>query len=110
MNRSRFIPETAHLAHEGTILASGVLPEGIKAPFEHAWGYLSGPREMEAHRHHKEEIYFFFRGNGYVIVDGDRQAVAAGDVVEIPPDAVHTVGNECDKELLWAALWWEISE
>ena len=44
---TRFDPETANKAHAGTILASGVLPKGLNAPFEHAWGYLNGPGEME---------------------------------------------------------------
>ena len=33
---SRFDPEHADKAHGGTILASGVLPEGLRAPFRHA--------------------------------------------------------------------------
>lgn len=108
MNRTRFDPSTAQLAHADTILASGVLPEGVCAPFDHAWGYLAGPGEMEIHSHHKEEVYFFFQGEGYVMVDGEKQPVACGDVVEVPPDAMHTVGNEKDSPLLWAALWWNI--
>ncbi len=108
MNRTRFDPGTAQRAHAGTILASGVLPEGVKAPFEHAWGYLDGPGEMERHSHHKEEVYFFFAGHGYVVVGEERQPVGPGDVVEIPPDALHTVGNESDAQLLWAALWWDV--
>lgn len=110
MNRTRFDPAAARKAHADTILASGVLPAGMKAPFDHAWGYLAGPGEMEIHRHHKEEVYFFFEGEGYVMVDGERQAVSCGDVVEVPPDALHTVGNEADKPLLWAALWWDTKD
>ena len=108
MNRTKFKPLTAQKAHADTILASGVLPDGVKAPFDHAWGYLGGPGEMEAHRHYKEEVYFFFDGEGYVVVDGEKQPVGPGDVVEVPPDAVHTVGNESDQPLLWAALWWNV--
>ena len=35
---------------------------------------------------------------------------APGDVVRIPPDAMHTVVNRREAELLWAALWWPIME
>jgi len=107
MQRSRFSTETAALAHENTILASDVLPQGIKAPFGHAWGYLDHPAQMDAHTHPKAEVYFFFKGNGFVQVDGEKEPVAPGDVIYIPPDALHTVINEENAELLWAAFWWD---
>lgn len=105
--KSSFNPLTASMAHEGTILASPVLPKGMEGPFDHAWGYLSGVGEMERHRHPKEEVYFFFKGNGFVFVDGEEIPVTVGDVVRIPSDALHTVINRENAELLWAALWWE---
>ena len=106
---SKFSKETAYGAHGNTILCSKVLPAGVtETPFDHAWGYLDHPGEMEAHRHHTEEIYFFFKGHGYVTVDGERAEVQNGDVVRIPPDALHTVGNESNDELLWAAFWWPV--
>ncbi|MBR0463515.1 MAG: cupin domain-containing protein [Clostridia bacterium] len=107
---SRFDPLTAKSAHAGTILASGVLPTGLNAPFEHAWGYLNGPGEMEPHTHHKEEIYIFTKGNGFVKVDGVRYPVGPGDVAYIPPDALHSVLNEGQGVLEWAAFWWIIME
>ena len=58
----------------------------------------------------KEEVYFFFKGEGFVRIDGIETAVVPGDVVRIPPDAMHTVVNRQDNELLWAALWWPIME
>ena len=91
-------------AHAGTILAGVVLPEGLRSPFDHEWGYLNGPGAMEPHTHHKEEVYIFTKGNGFVVVDGP------GDVAYIPPDALHSVVNESDGELEWAAFWWDIME
>ncbi len=105
---SRFDPAKAQKAHEGTILASDVLPAGLLAPFDHAWGYLNGPGAMEPHTHHKEEVYVFTKGNGYVIVDGTRYLVGPGDVAYIPPDALHSVANEAEGVLEWAAFWWDI--
>jgi len=104
---SKFDPQTAEKAHENTILASPVLPDGVPAPFGHAWGYLDAPGIMEVHSHPTEEVYFFFKGNGFVEVDGERMPTAPGDVAYIPPNAMHTVINEENAELLWAALWWE---
>ena len=101
-----FDPQKGVKAHQDTILAGPVMPEGLEAPFEHAWGYLDKPGEMERHRHPKEEVYFFFRGTGFVFVDGEEIPVQPGDVVRIPADALHTVINRQNEALLWAALWW----
>lgn len=107
MNIARFEITTASPAHEGTILASPVLPEGMPAPFGHAWGYLAGNGEMDAHAHPTREVYFFFEGQGIVMVDGERAPVGPGDVVDIPENASHTVVNESGRPLKWAALWWK---
>ena len=98
--KSNFNPMTAASAHENTILAAPVLPAGMPAPFDHAWGYLDKPGEMERHRHPKEEV------TGFVFVDGEEIPVQPGDVVRIPANALHTVINRGNEELLWAALWW----
>ena len=105
---TRFEKATAEELHQGTILGGPVLPKGLEAPFEHAWGYLDQPGEMEYHKHYKEEVYFFFKGNGFVRIDGVETPVAPGDVVRVPPDAMHTVVNRENAELLWAALWWNV--
>ena len=108
--KSHFSVEDAVKAHQDTILAAPVLPEGMPAPFDHAWGYLNQPGEMEYHQHDKEEVYFFFKGTGHVRIDGVEIPVAAGDVVRIPPNAMHTVINHDENILLWAALWWPTSK
>ena len=105
-----FDPQRGVKAHQDTILAGPVLPTGMKAPFDHAWGYLNTPGEMEYHKHNKDEIYFFFKGTGFVRIDGEDIPVVPGDVVRIPPDAMHTVVNKEHAELLWAAFWWPIME
>ncbi|MBQ4437091.1 MAG: cupin domain-containing protein [Clostridia bacterium] len=105
---SRFDLAKARKAHGGTILASAVLPEGLHSPFDHAWGYLNGPGAMEVHKHHKEEVYIFTKGSGFVVVDGTRYPVSPGDVAYIPPDALHSVVNEAEGVLEWAAFWWDI--
>jgi mannose-6-phosphate isomerase-like protein (cupin superfamily) len=106
MKTSRFDKARATPAHNGTILSMPVLPTGVTAPFRHAWGYLETSGEMEGHAHPTEEVYFFHRGRGVVVVGAEERAVAPGDVIEIPPDAYHTVRNETEEPLLWFALWW----
>ena len=108
--KSNFDPNHAEKAHLNIILAAPVMPEGLVSPFDHAWGYLDKPGEMEYHKHYKEEVYFFFKGNGFVRIDGEEIPVTVGDVVRIPPDAMHTVVNRENAELLWAALWWNVME
>ena len=105
---TRFDPINAHTAHGDTILAGPVLPAGLLSHFDHAWGYLKGPGTMEPHTHHKEEVYIFTKGYGYVVVDGTRYLVGPGDIAYIPPDALHSVVNESEGELEWAAFWWSV--
>ena len=106
MNISRFDKLTATGSHNNTILASHVLPEGMSAPFDHAWGYLENGGEMEGHTHHTSEVYFVFAGSGTVVVGDERAKISCGDVIEIPPDAYHTMICDQNATLLWAALWW----
>lgn len=107
MNIQRFDPATARKAHNGTILASAFVPAGMKPPFDSAWGYLEDHSAMEAHAHPTEEIYVVIRGTGIVQVGEERREVGPGDVIEIPPDALHTMACEAGGPLLWAALWWK---
>jgi mannose-6-phosphate isomerase-like protein (cupin superfamily) len=107
MNIQRFIKEKASLGHSGTILASAFLPEGIKAPFEGAWGYLENRAAMEAHAHGTHEIYVVICGQGIMQIGQEERPVGPGDVIDIPPNAMHTIYTEDGGPLLWAALWWQ---
>jgi len=104
---SRFDKSAAPGGHNDTILAGSCLPEGMKAPFDAAWGYLEGMSMMEPHSHPTDEIYTVFSGKGYCHVDGEKFPVLPGDIVEIPPGATHTMECEAGETLLWAAFWWE---
>ncbi|MFO7695587.1 MAG: cupin domain-containing protein [Anaerolineae bacterium] len=106
MNVARFDKTLASPGHNGTILAMDVLPAGMRAPFQHAWGHLQPHSTMEGHSHTNAEIYFFHSGTGTVIVGDEEAPVSPGLVVEIPSDTWHTVRNDSDGELLWFALWW----
>jgi len=107
MKITRFDKNTAPGGHNDTILAGGVLPEGMKAPFDHAWGYLENGGEMEGHAHPTDEVYFVFAGNGFVVVGDEKVAVTCGDVIEIPPNVYHTMCCAENDTFLWAALWWK---
>ena len=104
---SRFNKETAPKAHNGTILAGRVLPEGMKAPFGDAWGYLEGKSFMEGHSHPTDEVYLVFGGKGYCHIGEEQFEVKPGDVVEIPANVTHTMECVEGETLLWAAFWWD---
>jgi mannose-6-phosphate isomerase-like protein (cupin superfamily) len=110
MQASSFDPSALRPAHGGTIKSGPILPEGFHPPFGHAWGYLEGPCQMEAHSHPTEEVYIFMAGEGVVAVDGEERIMKPGDVVNITPNAAHTVRNEREEPLLWAAFWWTVPE
>lgn len=105
----RFDPASAEKSHEGTILASDVLPAGMTAPFLHKYGYLENNQSMAGHKHATDEIYIVFSGTGYVTVGGENKAVGPGDVIAIPANVWHTMmcTNKDQGPFLWAALWWD---
>jgi len=107
INKSRFDKNTASGGHNNTILSSAVLPKGMSAPFAHAWGYLENGKEMEGHSHPSDEIYLVFAGKGTVVVGDEKAEVSCGDIIEIPPNAYHTMICGENTTLLWAALWWK---
>lgn len=106
--KKKFDPLKATRSHEGTILASGVVPDGYEVPFEHAYGYLLNNQTMAGHAHETDEIYIVLEGTGYVTVGGRNRRVSAGDVVAIPPNVWHTMmcTDTDSAPFLWAALWW----
>jgi mannose-6-phosphate isomerase-like protein (cupin superfamily) len=85
------------------------MPDGFKAPFSHAYGYLMNSQSMAGHAHATDEIYLVLSGSGYVTIGGKNRAVSTGDLVAIPPNIWHTMMcTDKDKApFLWAALWWE---
>lgn len=111
--RKKFDPNHAYSSHWGTILAADVVPEGFKAPFSHAYGYLlETGKTMGGHAHAFEEIYIVLSGSGYVIQGGNNKAVKAGDVITVPANIWHTMlcTDKDEAPFLWAALWWDSAE
>jgi mannose-6-phosphate isomerase-like protein (cupin superfamily) len=62
-------------------------------------GYLELANEFEVavggevfpHSHPTHEFYFVMTGRGTMVVADEERAVAPGDLVYIPPDAVHSL-------------------
>jgi mannose-6-phosphate isomerase-like protein (cupin superfamily) len=106
MNVTRFDKNQARWGHHNTMMAMDALPPGVVAPFKHAWCWLPAHGAMEGHTHPAEEVYIFFGGQGVVVVGNEERPAMPGDVVEVPPDAFHTVKNPSDDEMTWLTLWW----
>ena len=102
----RFSKETATPSHNGTILASEVVPDVLNCPFGHAYGYLEDGNSMETHAHETKEFYVFFEGTGTMTVGEETEPVGPGDVVAIPSGMPHSVTAQKGEKLLFAAFWW----
>ncbi len=107
---SRFDKSLAEPVHNGTILGMKAFSSGMGEPFSHLYGHLETNGIMDGnrrgHAHPTAEIYIVMAGAGFVIIDDEEAAVVAGDVVEIPRNAAHTMENRSGAPLTWLAIWW----
>lgn len=46
---------------------------------------------VHPHTHPTHEFYFVMNGRGVMIIEGEERSVEPGDLVYIPPDAVHSL-------------------
>ncbi|MHB1711297.1 MAG: cupin domain-containing protein [Acidimicrobiales bacterium] len=58
----------------------------LVSEFEVAGGGLVDP-----HAHPTHEFYYVLSGRGVMIVSGEERQIAQGDLVHIPPNAVHSL-------------------
>ena len=106
----RFDKEKAYPVHAGTILGMKAFSDEMRAPFEHLYGHLETNGIMDGsrqgHAHPTAEIYLVLEGEGIVIINDEEAPVRAGDVIEIPRNAAHTMENRSGRPLTWLAIWW----
>lgn len=57
----------------------------------------------------REEVYYFVRGSGVMIVDGVETPVSAGDTLYLKPGPFHATRNDTDLplEYFWTTIRWE---
>ena len=103
----RFDKATAYRDHKDTIYADKVVPISMATPFSHQYGYLDDGGTMELHKHPASEVYIVYSGTGTVVIDDEQMEIGPGDVIEIPPNTMHTIISKPNEPLLWAALWWD---
>jgi mannose-6-phosphate isomerase-like protein (cupin superfamily) len=51
---------------------------------------VAGGGEVAPHRHPTHEFYYVTTGRGIVVIDGKELRVSQGDLIYIPPDALHS--------------------
>ena len=63
-------------------------------------------KETRGHSHEgKEEVYYFIKGEGTMVLRYDIFEVKAGDVVMIPDGAFHQVQNPTDEDLYFVCVF-----
>jgi mannose-6-phosphate isomerase-like protein (cupin superfamily) len=55
--------------------------------------------EVYPHTHPTHEFYFVMRGEGTMVIDGEEREIAPGDLVYIPPDALHSLRTTGDQPI-----------
>ncbi len=64
----------------------------------------SGKASLKHYHPVAEETYYILAGQGRVQLDGEAQAVKAGDTVYIPAKAVHQIVNAASEPLVFLAV------
>jgi quercetin dioxygenase-like cupin family protein len=84
--------------HQGTVPVWWLYrPRELKGAT--AGGYLELVSEFEVkgggsvhpHRHHTHEFYYVVSGRGHMTIEGETREIIQGDLVHIPPDALHSL-------------------
>lgn len=52
---------------------------------------VAGGGAVDPHTHPTHEFYYVTAGRGIMVIDGAEQEIRQGDLVHIPPDAVHSL-------------------
>lgn len=52
---------------------------------------VKGCGEVHPHKHPTFEFYYVLSGRGLMTIGGETQEIRQGDLVKIPPDAIHSL-------------------
>ena len=52
---------------------------------------VKGGGSVHPHRHHTHEFYYVVSGRGRMTIEGETREIVQGDLVHIPPDAIHSL-------------------
>jgi mannose-6-phosphate isomerase-like protein (cupin superfamily) len=97
---------TPEVEHNGTVPVWWLIrPQEMKAITD--GGYLELANEFEVavggevypHTHPTHEFYFVMTGEGVMTIADEERPVKPGDLIYIPPDAVHTLRPTGDEAI-----------
>jgi len=97
----------AALAWHREGLASFVLlhaGDGNDAAVTVTWVDSEPGTAQPLHKHEHQQAYIVARGAGRMEVDGEQRDVAAGDLVFMPPGAMHSLANTGDEPLSYITV------
>jgi quercetin dioxygenase-like cupin family protein len=52
---------------------------------------IAAGSQLDPHRHNTLEFYYILKGNAVMQIEHEKREVRAGDIVCIPPNAVHSI-------------------
>ena len=71
---------------------------------------LNPGHAMKYHGHRRrDEVWTIVSGTGYAVIDGEKQPVKAGDVIQLPVGVFHTVYAETELKIIEVQLGSDIS-
>lgn len=86
------------IEHGGTCRTYFMVPkEAMRAETEGSYlEYVSefeiaAGSHLEAHRHDTHEFYYVLKGRALMQIGAEKREVEPGDLIHIPPNAVHTI-------------------
>ena len=86
-------------ANDKTILKEIIHPKNDGIPLNYSLAHASLKKEEASLAHclkNQNELYFFLKGRGIIVINGEQQNVEAGDVVLVPKGAKQHVENQGD--------------
>ncbi len=52
---------------------------------------IQGGGQGHPHHHHTWEFYFILSGRGTITIDNESREIGPGDLITVPPDAIHSL-------------------
>ena len=90
-----------YLAEHGMVrskVIEGKVTEGAKRTID-ADGLVVAPGFVDPHNHPTHEFYYVTAGRGLMTIDGEEREIRQGDLVHIPPMAVHSLRPTGDEPI-----------
>ena len=54
--------------------------------------------KLDPHEHDSHEYYYILRGRAVMEIEGERRTVGTGDLIYIPPNALHSIEPEANSD------------